>query len=192
MKKSITIVSVFVAMILFVASCKKDDDIIANPEPVEQELITRVTVKITGSGGFDQSFSYSVENGFGGTTPGSINIDTIKLDTNQQYNVAVEVWNDKEQPAEDVTEEVKEENTEHLFVWESTPASGSGSISFTNGSKDDNGDALNQTGSIATGSIGNGSLTITLKHEPTNKAANTASAAGGETDAEAIFPVSLQ
>lgn len=192
MKKNITIVSAFVAMILFVASCKKDDGIVSNPEPVEQELITRVTVNITGAGGFDRSFSYSVENGFGGTTPGSINIDTIKLDTNQQYNVVVEVWNDKASPAENITEEVKEENTEHLFLWESSPVSGAGSISFYNGSKDDNGDALNQAGSIATGSIGKGQLTVTLKHQPTNKAANTASAAGGETDAEAIFPVSLQ
>lgn len=191
MKKSLTIVSVFVAMILFVASCKKDDDIVTNPEPVEQELITRVTVNITATG-FDQSFSYSVENGFGGTTPGTINIDTIKLDTNKQYNVSVSVWNDKEQPAEDVTEEVKEENLEHLFVWESNPSTGAGSLSFSNGNKDDNGEALNVSGTISTGAIGNGSLTVTLKHEPTNKAATTAGAAGGETDAEAIFPVSLQ
>lgn len=192
MKKNLTIVSVFVAMILFVASCKKDDDIIANPEPVEQELITRVTVNITGSGGFDQSFSYSIENGFGGTTPGTISIDTIKLDTNKQYDVSVSVWNDKEQPAEDVTEEVKEENLEHLFFWQSDPATGAGSISFSNGSKDDNGEPLNLTGTITTGAIGNGTLTVTLKHEPTDKGASSASAAGGETDAEAVFPVSLQ
>lgn len=192
MKKNIIIVSVFVAMILFVASCKKDDGIITNPEPVEQELITRVTVTITGTGGFDRSFSYSIENGFGGTTPGSINIDTIKLDTNKQYSVAVEVWNDKASPAENVTDEVNSENTEHLFLWEAAPSTGAGGISFANGNTDDNGNPFNQNGTVTTGSMGNGQLTVTLKHQPTNKAANTASAAGGETDAEAIFPVSLR
>ena len=86
----------------------------------------------------------------------------------------------------------KKRSKEHLFVFQSAPATGAGSISFSNGSKDADGAPFNQTIDFTTDAMGSGQLTVTLKHEPTNKSATDPASAGGETDAQAIFPVTIQ
>lgn len=191
MKKQITIISA--AMLLLASlltACSKDK--VTNPAPVEQELITTLSLHISDSTiGFQKHFSYRVENGFG-TGSGNIEIDTVKLEPNHTYNVIVSIANEQTSPAEDVTGEVINENTEHLFLYNSSPLSGAGSISTSDGSKDDNGKPFNQTINFTTGASGNGSLIVTLKHQPTNKDAGTIAGSGGETDAEATFPVVIQ
>lgn len=171
-------------------SCKKDK--VATPTPVEQELITTVKLVVTDGAGFNKTFVYKVENGFGSTSQGTITKDSVLLTPNKTYNVEVQLLNEKTSPATDETVEVKNENTEHLFMYQSSPASGAGSVAFRDGSKDDKGAAFNQAGKLKTDVAGNGTLTITLKHQPTNKAATTPDDAGGETDVEAIFNVKLQ
>lgn len=193
MRNIISVLMVIVLTVVSITSCtKKNDDIITNPTPQEQELITTIRLVVTNSSGFNKSFNYKITNGFGSTTPGTKFIEDIVLDASTTYNVSIMVLDESKTPAEDITKEVKEENKDHLFVLESSPNSGAGSISISNGSKDDDGAPLNQTIDFTTGMAGNGSLTVTLKHEPTNKNATTAGAAGGETDAQAIFPVKLQ
>lgn len=174
---------------LSITACNKDK--VDNPQPVEQELITTLRLNVTDSTGFNQSFSYKVENGFEDGT-GTITVDTLRLAPQKSYNVTITVLNEKKTPAEDVTAEIIQERNKHLFFFSSNPASGNGSIQFSNGNKDDNNAPFNQTLRFSTGLTGTGALTVTLKHEPTNKNATTATAAGGETDAEAVFPVILQ
>ncbi len=178
------------AAISFTA-CKKDK--VTTPEPVEQELITTVRLKVTKLDDMSiKTFTYKVENGFGSTRQGTVTIDSVKLAANKEYSVEVELLNEKETPAEDVTKEVKEESNEHLFVYQSSPTTGNGSIGFGMGNKDGNGNPFNQTIRFLTAGAGKGAITVTLKHEPTNKAATTPDATGGETDVEATFPVVLQ
>lgn len=167
------------------SACKKDDP----PTPVEQELITTVRLNITGPNGFSQSFNYKVENGFG-STPGTIQIDTLKLTANTAYTVTTQVLNEKESPAEDVTLEVIEEKDKHLFTFVSSPATGAGSLTMSNGSVDNNNQPFNQTIMVQTGAAGSGKLTVTLMHFAGVKPTGTAPMAA-ETDAEAIFPVLL-
>lgn len=171
-------------------ACKKDE--VATPTPVEQELITTVKLNVTNGEGFNKTFVYKVENGFGSTTQGTVTKDDIVLAPGKQYDVEVTLLNEKKSPAEDVTEEVKNESNDHLFLFQSTPVTGAGSVSFSDGNKDGNGNPLNQKIKFTTATAGTGALTLTLKHEPTNKAATTPDAAGGETDVEAIFNVKLQ
>lgn len=181
-----------VSTILFTA-CKKDKNpIIENPTVHEEELITTVRLVITNSSGFNKTFNYKVDNGIGSANPATPVIDDVILSANTNYNVEVQVWNESETPAENITEEVKSESDEHLFLFQSTPSSGNGSVTFSNGSQDGSGKPFNQTIEFSTNNAGNGSLTVTLKHQPTNKDAATPDAAGGETDAQAIFPVVLQ
>lgn len=161
------------------------------PVPEEQELITTIKLVLTDGGGNVTTYAYKVENGFG-DDPGAVSVDTLILGPNKSYDAEVWVLNEKENPAEDITEEVLAENEEHLFVFESNPATGGGSVAMSDGSKDAAGNPFNQKLKLTGAGAGEGNLTITLKHLPTNKAATTASAAGGETDAEAIFPVRIQ
>jgi hypothetical protein len=183
-----TIASAAVLMLLAACDKKKIED----PKPVEQELITTIQLNITGSGGFDKTFSYRVENGFGSTTQGNISIDSLVLAPNQTYSVAVKVLNEKASPAEDITEEVIEEKDAHLFLFQSTPVTGNGSISITDGSKDSKSLPFNQSAVFHTGDAGSGKLVVTLKHEPADKTAQQPEGAGGETDAEATFPVTIK
>lgn len=183
------------AIILLAAStmftaCKKEQ--LPTPAPVEQELITTVRLIVTNNSGFNKTFNYKVDNGFGSAAQGNVQIDDVILAPGTEYNVEVQVWDESKDPAENITEEVIEEAHHHLFVFQSNPATGAGSVSFSNGNKDDENEPLNQKITFTTGAAGSGSLTVTLKHEPTNKNAATPDEAGGETDAQAIFPVKLQ
>lgn len=191
MKKTIfkSIAAITILTLSF-AACKKDDKTIA--PPVEQEIITTVKLSVTDSAGVEKVFVYKIENGFGNTTQGTIQIDTIKLAANTTYQAAVTLYNEKADPEEDITEEVNEENTEHLFLYASNPATGAGSITTGNGNTDNDGMPFNRIITLTTGATGTGALTINLMHEPTNKNGATPETSGGETDVEATYPVILQ
>lgn len=173
------------------SACQKDKDPVL--PPVEQEVIT--TVKITFVDNVDstkRTFTYKVENGFGNTQQGNVSIDTINLLASSLYLTEVRLYNEKVDPAEDVTEEVISENTEHLFLYSSDPAEGAGSMTSSDGNLDKDGKPFNQTVSFVTGEAGPGLLTIHLMHQPTDKTATTPEAAGGETDVDVTFPVVIK
>lgn len=181
----ISLLSMFV-----VAACNKTK--VEAPQPEEQELITTVRLNISNTEGFNKSFSYHVENGFETPTPGLVVKDSLILDTNGIYSVDLQLLNEKQNPAQNVTSEVIAEKDEHLFLYESTPAEGAGSIIVRDGSIDNAGKPFNQTVKFVTSGAGNGTLTITLKHQPTDKAAKTTKDAGGETDMQAVFNVRIR
>jgi len=178
----------FITLGVTMSACKKED----SPKPVEQELITTMRLLVTDSMGFNATFTYKVENGFGGTTQGTVRIDTVKLAPGKNYFVTTELYNEKVSPAENITTEVIAESNEHLFLYQSTPSMGAGSLTFFNGSVDSNGKPFCQTIALTTGAAGNGQLQVNLMHAPTDKNGTTPNASGGETDAEAIFPVRIQ
>ena len=181
------------ALLLFALSatftaCKKKEQ----PKPEEQELITTLKLTISDGVAFSQAFVYKVENGFGGITGGSVQVDTLKLAPGKAYTVTAELFNEKATPAENITQEVSDERNAHLFLYQSDPVAGAGSIAFSGGSKDFAGLPFNQVITFTTGAAGSGSLQVNLMHEPSDKNGATPVASGGETDVEAIFPVMLQ
>ncbi len=188
MKKYSIFITTLLAITTVLPACKKKDP----PKPEEQELITTMKLTITNGGTFTQTFIYKVENGFGSTTAGSLQIDTVKLAASKTYTVTTEMFNDKASPAENITGEILDERDEHLFLYSSNPGTGTGSITFSNGSKDVSGAPFNQVITFATGAPGSGTLTVNLMHEPTNKNGTTPASSGGETDAEAVYPVVIQ
>jgi hypothetical protein len=190
MNKSLIRIALFTALsATALSSCKKDKDA---PVPDEQEVITTVKLNVSNSSGFSRSFVYKIENGFNNTTPGSVQIDTVKLPAGQVYDATLVVLNEKADPAEDITAEIKEKNLEHLFVFASQPATGAGSLSVTDGDKDDDGKPLNLHFKLNTGTAGNGRFTVQLMHQPVNKSGTTPETAGGETDLKAVYPVVIQ
>lgn len=189
MKKIQLLGFIFLSATLIFTACKKPE--INNPQPVEQELITTVRLIVTNNSGFNKTFNYKVEHGFNGSKPSTLTIDSILLAPATEYDVEIQVLDEAATPAKNITEEVIAESHHHLFIIQSNPLTGAGSIEFHDGSKDNEGGAFNQKGHFKTGTAGNGTLTVTLKHEPTNKNAATPDEAGGETDAQATFPVKV-
>ncbi len=190
MKKIILSVFAIVAFTTSFTACKKDP--VTGPVVTEEELITTIKLTVTDSNNVSKSFVYKIENGFGSTTQGSIRIDTIKLAPSYTYTYTLDVLNESEDPAEDVTSEVISEKDEHLFFLASNPATGAGALNQSDGNVDNGGHPFNQSGKLTTGLSGSGTFTVTLLHQPTDKHGNSTAATGGETDAEAIYPVMLQ
>lgn len=174
------------ASVLLFSACKKDKD---NPQPHEEELITTIRLSLNDGTGVS-TYTYKVENGFNNPTSGSVQADTLHLNANTLYQASVTVLN--ETASDDHTmADIEEEQNEHLFLFVSTPAAGNGSLVFTDGSPDNNGQPFNQTGKLNSGGAGMGQLHVYLMHDPADKSGTTPAASGGSTDAHAIFPVMI-
>ena len=101
------------ASTLIFASCSDDDD--NTPEPVnEEEVITTLTVTLE-SGSDTVVMQYQDLDGDGPdaatvTVSGSLNANTV-------YDGSIVLLNETESPAENITEEVEEEDDEHQFFY---------------------------------------------------------------------------
>ncbi|OIQ30967.1 MAG: type 1 periplasmic binding fold superfamily protein [Bacteroidetes bacterium MedPE-SWsnd-G2] len=167
--------------LLFV-SCSSDDD---TPAPVnEEELITTLTVTLS-DGGTPITLTYQDLDGDGPNNP-EITVSG-DLANNTVYNGSIVLLNESVSPAEDITEEVEEESDEHQFFY--TIGNGlNATTAYTN--FDTNGENLGTTFTLTTGDASAGTLTFTLRHEPTKPNTGLADA-GGETDIETTFNVTI-
>jgi hypothetical protein len=172
---------------IFFVSCSNDDD---SPAIVtEEEVITTMTVTLTPENGGSLVVLSTIDlDGDGGNDPivsvtGSLNADT-------KYNGTITLLNQTEEPAENITEEVEEEDLDHQFFFNV----GSGlNVSISNQNLDSENNILGTTFDLNTGTASSGDLTFTLRHEPTKQpGSNDADAAGGETDIEETFTLTIQ
>lgn len=173
--------------ILFTAlfvSCSNDDDA---PEIInEEEVITTVTLTLTPSSGTPVVLQTRDLDGDGPNPP----VTTVSgsLAANTSYSGAIVFLNETESPAENVTEEVLEEADEHQVFYGI-----SSGLNITTSYEDTDGDGnpLGLVITLETGDASNGTLTVTLRHEPT-KPNNGINDAGGETDVTTTFDVSVE
>ncbi len=179
--KSIVAVGV---MTFGLMSCSNDDD---NPEIVnEEEIITTMNVELSVAGGTTVTLQSQDLDGDGPNAP-VINISG-NLAANTTYTGTIELLNETETPAEDITEEVDEESDEHQFLF-----GFSGSISeITYSDQDGNGNPVGIMFELTTGDAGTGTLQITLRHEPKKPNDGTLADAGGETDIAQTFNVTVE
>ncbi|MFQ3352201.1 MAG: hypothetical protein ACI914_001461 [Candidatus Marivariicella framensis] len=172
------------ALILSFTSCSKDDD--PAPEVVnEEEVITTLEVTLN-SGSSTIIMKYQDLDSDGPNEP----VITISgnLTSGTTYVGLIRVLNELESPAEDITEEVEEEDLDHQFFY----TVGSGLDLTTEYSNFDSaGNNLGTKFNLTAGSASSGSLTFSLVHEPTKPNTGLASA-GGETDIQAIFNITIE
>lgn len=164
---------------LFLASCDNDD---SPPDPVnEEEVITTLIATLTpASGGTAVVMTYQDLDGDGPNAP-TVDVSG-NLMGNTTYNGVIQVLNETESPAENITLEVLEESDEHQFFFTFT-----GSIAGATATDTDSlGNPLGVTFDLTTNTAGAATLSIVLRHEPTKPNTGLASA-GGETDIQADF-----
>ncbi|MBT8245284.1 MAG: type 1 periplasmic binding fold superfamily protein [Winogradskyella sp.] len=171
---------------IFTFSCSDDD----NPEAVnEEEVITTLRLTLTPQGGGTAIVLQSQDLDGDGPNPPVITPMSAQLSANTTYDAIVQVFNELETPADNITLEVAEEDDEHQFFYEFTGAANS-SASYTDADADGNPVGITTTISSGVVSTGN-ALTVTLIHEPQKDAAGVSSGditnAGGETDVEVTF-----
>lgn len=183
---SILVITLFT---LFVTGCKKDDDAPlpsnnGTPPVHEEELITSAILSFVDTAGIQPSVQYAFRDpdGDGGNTP--TQHDTIRLVANTYYNATIQLLNEAENPAEDITLEVQQEDDEHLFCYAPSNTNISIVRTDTDGTYE-----VGITTFWSTGASANGETTVTLKHQPGVK---NGTCAPGDTDIEVTFVTEIQ
>ncbi len=194
--KTFKLFTVLFIATLFFNSCSKDDTIFTPTIPTfpqvinDEEVITTMEVTLTPTpnsmGATVVTLKTQDLDGDGPNAP----VVTVSgnLVNGVNYNGKIELLNETESPAENITEEVEEESDEHQFFY--TFAGGLDAIA-TCTNFDDNNNNLGTEFTLTTNSASTGTLTFTLRHEPTKPNTGLADA-GGETDIAATFNVTIQ
>lgn len=171
------------ASTLIFASCSDDDN---TPDPVnEEEIITTMTITL--DSGSDQVELQFQDLDGDGPDPATVTVSG-PLNANTVYDGSIILLNETEMPAENITEEVEEEDDEHQFFY----TVGSGLAAQTEYANfDGDGNPLGTTFILTTGAASSGSLTFTLRHEP-NKPNSGLEDAGGSTDIEVSFDLVVE
>jgi hypothetical protein len=167
-----------VTLLLIVQACKKDDPVAIN----EEEVINRVTLKVTPTGGTATTHTWNDGDG-------SLN---LSLATNTTYQVAVSFYDASDPNAiEDITVEVREEADEHLVFFDLAASAPIQISAAANDIKDSSNTPLGLFTTWATSDTGTANAKLYLIHEPTNKAGASRSAVGGETDVEINLTITI-
>jgi hypothetical protein len=180
----------YMLALALLAGCYGDDVVTLN----EQEVITTMVLTFTPTGGNAVVAEFDDADGDGGQPP---TIDPINLAA-RNYTLTVGFENRLSSPAEDITEEIRDEQDFHLLVF-----LGTAPLAQTYADMDGNGLPVGLTSNIAA-TAGSGQLTVTLRHmppeEPPVKSSTTVMEAqtngvdsiGGSTDAQVTFDVTVQ
>lgn len=170
---------------LLFTACSDDDNA---PVPVnEEEIITTLTVTLAPNGGGDAITLQTRDLDGDGPNAPVVEVSG-NLEAAATYNGSIVLLNETVTPAEDITEEVEEEADEHQFFY---TIGGGLDVTTEYANFDGNGNPLGTAFTLTAGAASSGTLTFTLRHEPTKP--NTGlSDAGGETDLETTFNVTVE
>lgn len=182
MKNYLKLVSITLFTLLFVA-CSSDDD--ASPEPVnEEEVITTMIVTLNGP---DQVVLTYQDLDGDGPDAETLTVSGA-LSANTTYEGSIRLLNESEEEVEEITEEIEEDDDEHQFFY----TIGTGlDVTTEYADEDENGNPVGLSFTLTTGAASSGSLTFTLRHEPT-KPNDGLENAGGSTDIEKSFDLVVQ
>ena len=180
MKNQLFSTFLFFAFLAFISfSCEKDTT--GDPDN-EQELITAVSITFTPASGAARSFKWTDKDGAGGLAPV---IESITLAANTSYTISTSFLDESKSPVVNITAEIQDESNDHLVCY--VPSGSAPAVQITDTDKKKN--PLGLAGTAKTTAAGNGSLKISLKHQPDKK--STTPCSTGETDVEVTFPVTI-
>lgn len=186
--KTIKNLAIVLFSTIYLTSCSNNDD----PLPVnEEEVITTVIATLTPNGGGTAVTLRSVDLDGDGPNAPTVTVSG-SLAANTTYTGVMKVLNETESPAEDITLEILEEDEEHQFFF--TVTNTIATVAYAD--SDGNGNPIGVQFTLATAAAGAGNVTITLRHEPVKMATGVSAGditnAGGETDLEVTFSITVQ
>lgn len=182
--KTLKLLSALFFFSALLISCDKDDDI----DPVnEEEVITTMTITMTPTGGGTNVVLQTRDLDGDGPNPPVITVSG-NLTSGITYMGSIVLLNETEDPAENITEEVEEEDDEHQFFYTIGAAL---DVTTAYENFDGDGNPLGTEFSLDAGDASTGTLTFTLRHEPMKPNSGLGDA-GGETDITATFNVTIE
>jgi hypothetical protein len=189
LSKNLIYSSAILVSIFAFTSCSKEDSPVTPPPVNEEEVITTVTTVLK-SGAQTITLKSKDLDGDGPNAP----VVTVSgnLTANTTYTGTVEFLNEISNPVGNITAEVLTEGVDHQLFFQVPTTFGTFSYNDT----DANGKPIGLKFTFVTTTPITGNLTVTLRHKP-NKSASGVSGgsitnAGGDTDAEVIFPIQIQ
>lgn len=171
-----------VTPVFFFQACNTDD-----PEPVhEEEVITTLTVTLAPAGGGEAvSLKFYDEDGEQGSIAPVITVSG-PLAASTTYSAIIDLENETEDPAVNVSEEIAGEAAHHLFCFVTGQ-----SLTVEYEDEDENGLPLGLVTSWMTGDVvGQSSVTIALRHQAGTKTGECPGV--GETDVEVTFDLTIE
>ncbi len=185
-RKNLLMIAAFGALLM---ACKKDETSSPTPTPTnEEELITTLILTFSDQETPTEIFElrFTDLDGDGGNAP-VITGDSIPA--NRAFNMSVRVLNESGSTPVEITNEIASEGTAHQFFFQ--PVGTTLLVAYADA--DANGQPIGLTNLATTAAPGEGTMTVTLRHEPNKTAAGVINGditnAGGETDIEVTFPV---
>ena len=190
-------VLLFTAILLF-TSCANDD---VPPEENEEETITDVTLTFTPTTGAPVTATWEDADGEGAGDP----VRTpITLAANTTYTLTIDLVNAIDpDDLESITEEIEEEEDEHMFFFSWTDGlfsdpTGDGNLGAGNRAEavnyedeDDAGFPLGLETTWTTGGATIGTFRVVLKHQPDIKSA-TSDSTDGESDVDISWEATVR
>lgn len=173
-------------------------NIVEDPN-AEEEVISRIVLTFTPAAGGDAiTATWFDADGEGVGNP---TIDDIELAANTEYDLTLTLTNTLASPEEDITEEIEEEDDEHMFFFEFTDGiftdpNGNGNIdnrsdALNYNDQDENGQPVGLSTNWTTGAASSANnFRIVLKHQPGIKSA-TSTVNDGGTDLDIEFTLNI-
>ena len=167
-------------------SCDDDND---TPEPInEEEVITTMIVTLVNHQNGSDVVTMQTQDldGDGPNEP----VITVSgpLTAGTSYAGSIVWLNEMEDPAEDITLEIVEEQDEHQVFFSAMDLA----VDFAYVDFDSNGFPVGTQFTLTTTNAGTGTVTITLIHEPVKPNDGTVDTAGGSIDIQTSFPVTVE
>jgi hypothetical protein len=154
----------------------------------ETELISRVTLTLTPTGGGPSITTYIDDPDGNGVQPPSAQVGALSLAAGTTFTGTVRFENRLESPAEDITEEVEEEADEHRVLYTVTGAG----LTISPTDVDGAGRPLGVAYTAAAGSTaGSGTLRVVLCHYGDAIKPAAATACTGDTDIDVSFTFTI-
>lgn len=179
--QKLQVLALAISISIAFTACKEDEPKPDNKPVNQSELITTVKLIFTDSAtGSKTTAIFKDLDGEGGNAPSQF--DTIQLAANKSYTTQILLLDESKTAVDTISNEVMEENDEHLFVFTKTGVN----IIFSITDKDANNLPVGLSSIWRTSGVSTGTTTVTLKHQPDGIKNGTA--APGETDVEVTFP----
>jgi hypothetical protein len=174
-----------VAVFFNATRCKKPDDQPFKPKPqTDHEIITgiKLTFEDVNDVAPDVVVQFSDPDGVGGNNP--IQFDTIRLLAQTTYSVVIQLYNESVSPIKEVTENIRNLGSEHLFCFSPTGVSIAISLTDSDGTY-----PIGFSSNWVIGNAGIGNLQVRLKHQTSGK---DGTCNPGSTDVEVNFRTEIQ
>ena len=174
--------SIFFALLIALAPACADHDHDDHEHTHENEVFTTITLTFTpGNGDAPIVASWADPE-----ADGSPVIDPINLTNGETYTVTVQFFNELEDPAEEMTPEVLDENDEHQVFFYGAGVSGPSSdsadavVAQAYDDEDGNGFPVGLSNTFEAVNAGTGTMSVLLRHMPTVNGATVKTATLGD------------